>query len=556
MTDMSVVDLSRLQFAITALYHFLFVPLTLGLSLILAIMESVYVMTGREIWKQMTRFWGLLFGINFVMGVATGITMEFQFGTNWAYFSHFVGDVFGAPLAIEGMMAFFLEATFVGLFFFGWNKLSKQGHLFCTWMVALGSNFSALWILIANGWMQYPVGTRFNWETMRMELTSFYDVFFNPVAQAKVVHTVSAGYVTGAIFVLAISSFYLLRRRNVDFAMRSMAVAASFGLASALSVVVLGDESGYTASDHQKMKIAALGAMWETEPAPAPLTIIGYPDVEKQETIGAIRVPWVLGIIATRSFDTPIPGILELVERAKQHIRSGILAVEALDALQADRNDAAAMAQFKEHVGDMGYALLLKRYIADVTQATEEQIQAAAFDDVPNVLVLFFAFRIMVALGFFFILLFAVNFYFISKRRFDHPLLLRISLYSLPLPWIAAEMGWIVAEYGRQPWAVGGTMPTFLSASSVSLSQVLFSLTGFVVFYTVLAAVDAFLMVKYIRLGPEHVFAPKEEPGKPGPGAPGPDKPTGGQPLPGLKLAPGKEGPKPNLGLDVKTGGW
>lgn len=549
MIDLTVVDLSRLQFAITALYHFLFVPLTLGLSMLLAIMESVYVMTNREIWKEITKFWGLLFGINFVMGVATGITMEFQFGTNWAYFSHFVGDVFGSLLAIEGLMAFFLEATFVGLFFFGWNKLSKRGHLFCTWMVALGSNFSALWILIANGWMQYPVGTDFNFETMRMELTSFFEVFFNPVAQAKVVHTVSAGYVTGAIFVLAISSYYLLRNRNYEFARRSMTVAVSFGLASALSVVVLGDESGYTATDHQKMKIAALEAMWETEPAPASLTLIGYPDVEEQETVAAIRIPWVLGIVATRSFDTPMPGILELVERAKDRIKSGLQAVDALDRLQADREDAAAREQLKAHVDDLGYALLLKRYREDVTNATEADIEAAAWDNVPDVLVLFYAFRIMVGLGFFFIALFAVNFYYTSKRRFDKTWLLRISFYSLPLPWIAAEMGWIVAEYGRQPWTVEGMMPTFLSASNVELSQVLFSLTGFVVFYTVLAVVDVYLMVKYIRLGPEHLFGPKKKPEPPGPG----QKPAE------LKLADGKpeeQEKKPNLGLDVKSGGW
>src|SRR6201992_4321639 len=228
---MDIVLLSRLQFAITALYHFLFVPLTLGLSIILVIMECVYVMTGREIWRRMTKFWGTLFGINFAMGVATGITMEFQFGTNWAYYSHYVGDVFGAPLAIEGLMAFFLEATFVGLFFFGWNRLSKVGHLIVTWLLALGANFSALWILIANGWMQYPVGAAFNADTMRMEVTDFMAVLFKPVAQAKFVHTVSAGYLTGSVFVLAISALYLLRGRHVEIAKRSLTVAASFGLA-------------------------------------------------------------------------------------------------------------------------------------------------------------------------------------------------------------------------------------------------------------------------------------------------------------------------------------
>ena len=233
-TTLDVVQLSRLQFGLTALYHFLFVPLTLGLSVLLGVMESVYVMTGREIWREMTKFWGMLFGINFAMGVATGITMEFQFGTNWAYYSHYVGDIFGAPLAIEGLMAFFLEATFVGLFFFGWDRLSKVAHLAVTWLVALGSNLSALWILIANGWMQYPVGARFNPDTMRMEVTDFMAVLFNPVAQAKFVHTVSAGYVTGSVFVLAISAYYLLRGPHVELAKRSMTVAASFGLASAL----------------------------------------------------------------------------------------------------------------------------------------------------------------------------------------------------------------------------------------------------------------------------------------------------------------------------------
>ncbi len=254
--ELDIVALSRLQFAMTALYHFLFVPLTLGLSVLLAIMETTYVMTGRQIWRQMTKFWGVLFGINFVMGVATGIVMEFQFGMNWSYYSYYVGDIFGAPLAIEGLMAFFLEATFVGLFFFGWDKLSKVGHLAATWAVALGSNFSALWILIANGWMQNPVGSALNTQTMRMEVTSFYDVIFNPVAQAKFVHTVSAGYVCASIFVLGVSAWYILKGRHVELAKRSMTVAASFGLAAALSVVVLGDESGYLSTEQQKMKLA------------------------------------------------------------------------------------------------------------------------------------------------------------------------------------------------------------------------------------------------------------------------------------------------------------
>jgi cytochrome d ubiquinol oxidase subunit I len=504
MIDFDVVTLSRLQFALTALYHFLFVPLTLGLSMILVIMEAVYVMTDREIWKQMTRFWGLLFGINFAMGVATGITMEFQFGTNWAYYSHYVGDIFGAPLAIEGLMAFFLESTFVGLFFFGWNRLSKVGHLIVTFLVALGSSFSALWILIANAWMQHPIGARFNYETMRMELTSFSDVLFNPVAQSKFVHTVSAGYVMGSVFVLAISAWYLLKKRNREFARRSMAVAASFGLASALSVVVLGDESGYTAGENQKMKVAAIEAAWETAEPPAPFTVFGLPDVKERKTHAELQVPWVLGLIATRSVDEKVAGILELVEHARGRIVSGIVAHEALQRVRADPKDESARSLFESHQQDLGYGLLLLRYIDNPASATTEQIDLAAWSTVPNVPVLFWAFRVMAGLGLLFIVLFATAFWFSTRHSFEwHRNFLKLAFWSLPLPWVAAELGWIVAEYGRQPWAIEGVLPTFLGVSTVSATNVLTSLIFFVVFYTGLAVVDAFLMTRMIRRGPE-----------------------------------------------------
>ena len=408
---MDIVELSRLQFAVTALYHFLFVPLTLGLSILLGIMETVYVMTGREIWRDMTKFWGALFGINFAMGVATGITMEFQFGTNWAYYSHYVGDVFGAPLAIEGLMAFFLEATFIGLFFFAWKKLSKIGHLIVTWALAIASNMSALWILIANGWMQFPAGARFNAETMRMEVTDFMAVLFNPVAQAKFVHTVSAGYVVGSMFVLSVSAYYLLRKRHVELAKRSMTVAASFGLAAALSVVVLGDESGYTAGLNQKMKIAAIEAMWNTEPAPASFTVFGIPDVKTRTTQYEVKVPWVLGLIATRSDDKAVPGINDLVDLAKLRIKNGMIAYGALAKLKEDRANGALREELDTHVDDLGYALLLKRFRPDVQNATPDQIDAAANSTIPNVPTLFWSFRIMVGLGFLFIALFALAFW-------------------------------------------------------------------------------------------------------------------------------------------------
>jgi len=504
MIDNDVVTLSRLQFALTALYHFLFVPLTLGLSWILAIMESVYVMTGREIWKRMTQFWGVLFGINFAMGVATGVTMEFQFGTNWAYYSHYVGDVFGTPLAIEGLMAFFLEATFIGLFFFGWDRLSKVKHLIVTTLLALGTNLSALWILIANAWMQNPVGAEFNLDTMRMEVTSFATVMFNPVAQSKFVHTVSAGYVLGAMFVLSISAWYLLKGRNIEFAKRSMTVAASFGLASALSVVVLGDESGYTVSENQKMKLAAIEAMWETEPAPASFTAFGWPDVAERKTHFGIHIPWVMGIIGTRSLDGVLPGINQLVEEAAQRIESGRIAYVAMQRLRSDRNDAQARADFDAHKADLGYALLLRKVVADPAQASAADIKTAANSTIPNVPVLFWAFRIMVGCGFFFIAMFAYSFWLASKRRLDaQRWYLKLAFWSLPLPWLAIELGWIVAEYGRQPWAIEGVLPTALGVSSVSAGQVLFSLCGFVVFYTALAVVDFFLMRRYVRRGPD-----------------------------------------------------
>jgi cytochrome d ubiquinol oxidase subunit I len=503
--EIGLIELSRLQFAMTAMYHFLFVPLTLGLSILVAIMETVYVMTNRPVWRQMTKFWGTLFGINFVLGVATGITMEFQFGMNWAYYSHYVGDIFGAPLAIEGLMAFFLEATFVGLFFFGWDKLSKVQHMVVAWLVAIGSNFSALWILIANGWMQNPVGAEFNPDTMRMEMTSFFEVMFNEVAQAKFVHTVSAGYVTASVFVLGVSALYLIQNRHKDLARRSIAVASAFGLASALSVVVLGDESGYSASHTQKMKLASIEAMWETEPAPASFTLIGFPDKEARETHWAIHVPYVMGLIGTRSLTEEIPGINDLVEQAEEKIRRGLVAYDALMTIRAERENTHPVVRttFEQNSDDLGFAFLLKKYVDDPRDATEEQIAMAAEDTIPGVFPLFWAFRFMVGLGFLFIAVMAYFFYRASFRNMVFP---RWSLYAavaiIPAPWIAAELGWFVAEFGRQPWTVDGVLPTALSASNLSIGDLLFTLAGFLIFYTILFIVEIKLMVKYIRKGP------------------------------------------------------
>jgi cytochrome d ubiquinol oxidase subunit I len=434
--------------------------------------------------------------------------MEFQFGMNWSYYSHYVGDIFGAPLAIEGLMAFFLEATFVGLFFFGWDKLSKRGHLVATWAVAAGSNLSALWILIANGWMQNPVGAAFNFETMRMEVTDFYAVLMNPVAQAKFVHTVSAGYVTAAVFVLGVSAWYMLKGRHLALAKRSMTVAASFGLASALSVVVLGDESGYLSTEHQKMKLAAMESMWHTEPPPAAFTLLGFPDQEARETHYAIRIPWVMGFIGTRSLDTKIPGIVELVEKAKTHIRDGIVAFDALQKIRAAASPADVTPEmrknFEANGNFLGYALLLKRYVDDPRNATPAQIDQAAWDTVPEVLPLFWGFRIMVGLGFYFILLMAVFFYLSAVRRLDRRRwLLQVAVLSIPLPWIAAEFGWFVAEFGRQPWIIEGILPTAAAVSDLGAGTVLLTIAGFVAIYTVLFIIEVGLMVAAIRKGPD-----------------------------------------------------
>jgi cytochrome bd ubiquinol oxidase subunit I len=503
MLDPTMIELSRWQFAITALYHFLFVPLTLGMTWILVIMESVYVMTGKEIYRDMTKFWGKLFGINFALGVTTGLTMEFEFGTNWSYYSHYVGDVFGAPLAIEGLMAFFLESTFIGMFFLGWERLSKRQHLIVTVLTALGTNLSALWILVANGWMQNPVGAEFSYQTMRMEMISFADLVLNPVAQVKFIHTASAGYVTGAMFVMGISSYYLLKGRDIPFAKRSFSVAAGFGLASILSVIILGDESGYELGDVQKTKLAAIEAEWKTHEPPAGFNLIGFPDQEAQKTHGEIKIPWALGLIATRSVDEEVTGLNDLMHANEARIRSGMKAYEYLQRLRNGETSESNIALFEETKKDLGYGLLLKAYTPNVVDATDEQIQKAVKLSIPRVAPLFWTFRIMVAVGFTMLLIISLGFYYNARRVIEEKRwLLRLTLWSIPLPWIAIETGWFVAESGRQPWAIGEVLPTFLATSSLTVNDLIFSLVGFISFYTFLLVIEMWLMFRFARLGP------------------------------------------------------
>ncbi|MGM3189699.1 cytochrome ubiquinol oxidase subunit I [Dickeya dadantii subsp. dieffenbachiae] len=498
-----VVELSRLQFALTAMYHFLFVPLTLGMAFLLAIMETVYVLSGKQIYKDMTKFWGKLFAINFALGVSTGLTMEFQFGTNWSYYSHYVGDIFGAPLAIEGLMAFFLESTFVGLFFFGWDRLGKVQHMAVTWLVALGSNLSALWILVANGWMQNPIASDFNFETMRMEMVSFADLVLNPVAQVKFVHTVAAGYCTGAMFIMGISSYYLLKGRDVAFAKRSFAIAASFGMAAVLSVIVLGDESGYEMGDVQKTKLAAIEAEWETQPAPAAFTLFGIPNQETMENKYAIQIPYMLGLIATRSTDKTVTGLKELMEQHEVRIRNGMKAYHLLQQLRSGNTDPAVRDEFVKNKQDLGYGLLLKRYTTNVADASDAQIKQAVKDSIPRVAPLYFSFRIMVACGVLMLLIIGLSFWTVLRNKIGQKRWLhRVALYGIPLPWIAVEAGWFVAEYGRQPWAIGEVLPTAVANSSLTAGDILFSMGLICGLYTLFLVAEMYLMFKYARLGP------------------------------------------------------
>lgn len=505
---LDVVDLSRLQFALTAMYHFLFVPLTLGLSFILVIMETIYVATGKEVYKDMTKFWGKLFGINFALGVTTGITMEFQFGTNWSYYSHYVGDIFGAPLAIEALLAFFLESTFVGLFFFGWTRLSKAKHLLTTYCVAFGSNLSAMWILVANGWMQHPAGSTFNYETMRMEMTSFLDLWLSPVAQTKFLHTLTASYVAGAFFVLAISSYYLLKGRDIGFAKRSFAVAAIFGLVANVGVFLMGDESGYEIAKAQPAKLAVMEGEWEMQPAPASWHFLAIPNEEEQKNDFAISVPYLGGLIATRSLDEQYLGVKEVVAKNEERVKRGILAYGLLDQLRAEKkaNGSASEATkqaFEEVRADLGFGLLLKQYAPNVVDATPEQIKMAAKNSVPKVFPNFYAFRVMLFTFGALILFNGLAFLVTMRNKIGSSRLLSTALlYALPLPWLAIEAGWFLAEYGRQPWAVFEVLPVNVAASHLSAGELYFSIGLICGLYTLFIVFESFLMFKFGRLGP------------------------------------------------------
>lgn len=501
-----LVDWSRAQFALTAMYHWIFVPLTLGLGFIVAIMESIYVKTGSAFWKKTTKFWMTLFAINFAIGVATGIIMEFEFGTNWANYSWFVGDIFGAPLAVEGILAFFMESTFFAVMFFGWDKVGKGFHLLSTWLVAVGSNLSALWILVANGWMQYPVGMSFNPDTVRNEMMNFWDVLFSPVAISKFLHTIGSGYVMASLFVVGISAWYLLKKRDVVFAKNSMLVGATFGLITSLFLVLSGDEAAHQMAHKQPVKLAAMEGLYDGEYG-AGLVALGLLNPEKklgdkEETfLFDIEIPHVLSILGYHEFNAFVPGLNDLVYgneaqgimSTQKKMQKGQIAIAALqsykeakkakDSLKAD----TARATLEANMPYFGYGYI-----------------KAPEDVVPPVATTFYAFHIMVYLGGWFMALFVIVLFLLTKREImEYPLVLKAALWSIPLGYIAGEAGWVVAEVGRQPWAIQDLMPVGVAATHIATTNVMISFFLFATLFTTLLIAEIKIMTKQIKIGPD-----------------------------------------------------
>ena len=503
--DLSLVDWSRAQFALTAIYHWFFVPLTLGLSFLIAIMETIYVRTGNEEWKRITKFWMKLFGINFAIGIATGIILEFEFGTNWSNYSWMVGDIFGAPLAIEGIFAFFLESTFIAVMFFGWNKVSKKFHLTSTWLVAFGSNLSALWILVANAWMQYPVGMHFNPETARSEMLSFWDVLLSPLAVNKFLHTVTSAYVVAALFVLGISAWYLYKKRELLLAKRSIIVAAVFGLISALFLAMTGDGSAYMVAQKQPMKLAAMEGLYHGKTG-ADLVVFGVlkNDAHKDSLDNFtfnLGIPKLLSALGYKNSNAFVPGIKDLVDgNPKENIMSAGAKIEK------GRVALAALASFKE------FKKLKNQTKADsalgVFNANSTYMGYGYFDTpesiIPNVPLTFYSFRIMILLGGFFIFLFMLVLYFAMKNKLESKkLLLFITMLSFPLGYLASETGWIVAEVGRQPWAIQDLLPTAVATTHIGTSSVITTFVIFAVLFTALLIAEIKIMISQIKSGPE-----------------------------------------------------
>lgn len=512
--DLSLVDWSRAQFALTAIYHWLFVPLVIGLSFILAIMETIYVQTGREEWKRITRFWMSLFGINFAIAIATGIILEFEFGTNWSNYSWFVGDIFGAPLAIEGMLAFFLESTFVAVMFFGWEKVSKRFHLVSTWLVATGASISAIWILVANAWMQNPVGMAFNPETARNEMVNFWDVVFNQVAIDKFLHSVSSGFLLASMFVLSISAWFMIKERELPLARKSILVSCIFGLLSSLMVAYTGDQSARTISEIQPVKFASMEALYEGK-SNAGLTVFGVLK-DSENKVGErimkefgfnIEIPGLLSFLTGGSQDHYIPGLKDQITgnagkkimSVPQKMENGKIARSVLQEYQAARknNDKDREASSKALMSNREFQNTYFRYFGYSALNKPE-------DAIPNVAVSFYSFHLMVILGFFFILVFTVAVFLLFQgdlRR--HKWFLWIAVFTLPLPYISSELGWVLTEMGRQPWIIQDLMPVNSGVSQLKTGSVITTFVLFAILFTVLLAAEVSIMIRQISKGPK-----------------------------------------------------
>ena len=490
--DTSLIDWSRAQFALTAMYHWLFVPLTLGLSVIMAIMETLYVVRKDEFWKRTAQFWMKLFGINFAVGVATGLILEFEFGTNWSNYSWFVGDIFGAPLAIEGIVAFFMEATFIAVMFFGWNKVGRGYHLAATWLTGLGATLSAWWILVANAWMQYPVGMTFNPETVRNEMTDFAAVALSPMAVDKFIHSVLSGWVTGAAFVVGVSGWYLLKGRHRRFAQASIRVGATVGLAASLLVAWSGDQSAVRIARVQPMKLATAEGLYDGGRR-VPFTLVGD-----------LKIPALLSFLATHDADGFVPGINDLLAGgytqpdgtkalpAEEKMKRGRTAVAAFGAFRhaVDTKDpataAAARDSLNRHIRYFGYGYL----------TSPEEL-------VPPVPLMFWSFRVMVGAGGYLLLFFAAILLLERKDRLmRYKWLPGLMLLTIPVAYAAGQAGWIVAEVGRQPWAVQDMLPLRAAVSQIETGSVQTTFWIFALLFTVLLTAEIRIMLRAIQQGP------------------------------------------------------
>ncbi len=513
--DISVVEWSRAQFALTAMYHWIFVPLTLGLTFILAIMESIYVKTGNPEWKKITQFWMKLFGINFAIGIATGLILEFEFGTNWSNYSWFVGDIFGAPLAIEGIMAFFLESTFIAVMFFGWEKVSKRFHLFSTWLVAVGANLSALWILVANGWMQDPRGVQFNPSTARNEMTSFLDVALSPTAIDKFVHTLYSSYLLAAVFVIGVAAWFLLKKREHSLACKSIVIAAIFGLVTSVFTIVTGDVSARRIATVQPMKLAAFEGLYDGQ-RNAGLIVVGIPvnsrsNIEKKgkgDFYFKLEIPKLLSYLTYSNSHVFVPGIHDLLNGNKEQ--------EIMSATEKIRRGKIAIDKLKEYKN----AVKVKDTIR--ANALNAEFQSQAFRDqyfkyfgygyidnpaklVPNIPMTFYSFRIMVGLGFYFVIFFVLILWVVLKRKtIRNGWLLRLAILTIPLAYVASQCGWIVAELGRQPWAIQDLMPTMVAVSNITAESVRITFWLFALIFTTLLIAELRIMFRQINIGPNN----------------------------------------------------